>query len=150
MSGEILYAYLTTAYWVRGSEGEFAMQVGTRCDALEALFSAADCASAAFITAFNPFGEAASEEVNLTAQANLRERLETLGIAMQEGEGRGADGDWDPEPSFLALGLSFDQAGELGRALRQNAIIWVGADLIPSLVVLRGAEIPAPNAETVR
>ncbi|UUZ55406.1 DUF3293 domain-containing protein [Massilia sp. H-1] len=45
--------------------------------------------------------------------------------------------EWPSEPSFLVRGLSLEDASALGRQLRQNAIVWCGADLVPQLILLR-------------
>ena len=53
------------------------------------------------------------------------------------GQGRHPDGGWPPEPSLLVLGLDRVAASELGRRWDQNAVVWVGEDATPELVLLR-------------
>jgi hypothetical protein len=44
---------------------------------------------------------------------------------------------WKGEPSLLVLGISRQQAMDLGDRLEQNAIVWCGPDAVPELVLLR-------------
>ena len=41
------------------------------------------------------------------------------------------------EPSYLVFGLKLEAAKTLGRALRQNAIVWSDVDAVPRLILLR-------------
>ncbi|MFT6830906.1 MAG: hypothetical protein ACJAZN_001063, partial [Planctomycetota bacterium] len=54
-----------------------------------------------------------------------------------EGQGRHPSGGWAPEASLLVLGLQRDEAAALGRRWRQNAVLWIGRETIPELLLLR-------------
>ena len=41
------------------------------------------------------------------------------------------------EPSIFAVGLPLEDARRLGDAFGQDAIVWVGSDAVPQLVLLR-------------
>ena len=140
ISAETLKAYLETDYCVApGSETPgLAMRVGEPCEALRKLYAQGQTMQAVFITACNPLGIATAEDENQAAQAALASKLSSHAFKVLSGEGRGRLGDWPAEPSWFALGVDFDTACRLGREFRQNAIIWVGSDLSPALVVLRG------------
>jgi hypothetical protein len=69
--------------------------------------------------------------------ALLKCELEALGATVFEGVGQGDDLAWPGEASYLALGLSRDQACLLGRKYQQNAIVWIGTNGTPELVLLR-------------
>jgi hypothetical protein len=60
-----------------------------------------------------------------------------MGITYFPGEGQGEDPSWLAEASFLVLGLGREEASDLGRKYGQNAIVWVGSDGVPELVLLR-------------
>ena len=60
-----------------------------------------------------------------------------LGHAFIEGEGADATGEWAAERSVFAYGMDKASACVLGRQFRQDAIVWVGADAVPQLVLLR-------------
>ncbi len=138
MPSPLIAAYLATTYAYTGPDGvEVRLRVGEANTSLGALMAARAVAGAAFITAFNPRSRPAAPAVNEAAQARLRAALETAGAEVFEGEGRGDGGgdgaDWPPEPSFLALGLSFAEAGRLAVAFEQTAILYMGADAVPRL-----------------
>ena len=59
------------------------------------------------------------------------------GFAFLAGEGRGRIGDWPPEPSILAFGMSRARAASIGRRFRQNAIVYVPLGRPAELVKLR-------------
>lgn len=45
--------------------------------------------------------------------------------------------DWPTERSYFALGLALEPAKEIGIQFGQDAIVWVGADAVPQLILLR-------------
>lgn len=51
------------------------------------------------------------------------------------GHGQGDDGTWPPEPSLLVLGIDEASARALMVRYRQNAVVWVGADGVPELLL---------------
>ena len=44
---------------------------------------------------------------------------------------------WPAERIYFALGLSLQAARSVGALFNQDAIVWVGADAIPQLILLR-------------
>ena len=136
---DYLAAYLATDYWALSAPGgPFVIRVGQFSERLASHFRSQEVASALFITAYNPFSIPTPAGENELGQARLRSRLGNLTPVVWIGEGRGRIGDWPPEPSFLALGIDYDTACAFGREFGQNAIIFTGADVVPSLVMLRG------------
>jgi len=127
-----LAAYTGANYRV-DADPPFVMRVGERCAALAAL----GASSCAFITACNPMGEAYSDAANTQLQQAFSSLLAQRGLAWLTGAGCDPLGQWPCEPSFLVPGLALDDARALGIALRQNAIVWCGADLVPRLILLR-------------
>ena len=67
----------------------------------------------------------------------MLEDIADLGYQAILGAGVGTIGDWPPEPSILVLGCSWEQAVHLGHHYSQNAIVWIGEDAVPRLVLLR-------------
>jgi hypothetical protein len=93
-------------------------------------------ASATFITACNPYGAASTDSLNNSFNAELLFAiLESDAIAF-DGEGIDSTGFWPPEPAFLALGMSFSRALELGVRFRQTALVHATVDAIPRLIWL--------------
>ncbi|MGI4829617.1 MAG: DUF3293 domain-containing protein [Janthinobacterium lividum] len=91
---------------------------------------------ALLITAYNPLGEVVSEAENLEASEALRRALELVAVPYFLGKGADSDGSWT-EPSYMVFNLHLLQAMALGRRFRQNALVWVGRDCMPELVLLR-------------
>lgn len=136
-SPELLAAYLATDYCVsRSGDPPITLRIGQRCGAVAAMFQVAGERTALFITAYNPFSVPTSDVENQAAHAHLRDRLLHMTKRVRSGEGRARDGAWPPEPSFMALGIDYDTACALGREFCQNAIVFVGADAVPALVIL--------------
>jgi len=134
---DTLRAYRETHYLVTELLQPFALRIGTPSIELGALYRRRGVDSAAFLTACNPYGRLLDEAVNAAAQERLRGELETLGLAYFGGEGRHPRGGWPAEASFLALGLSRQEAVALGRRYRQNAVVCCGPDTVAHLVLLR-------------
>ena len=85
----------------------------------------------AYLTAWNPHGERASEADNAAAQASLVAALS--GRTFFRGRGQAPDGSWS-EDSLLVLDISRADAEALGRRFRQKAIVVGGP--IATLVYL--------------
>ncbi len=99
------------------------------------LFNGANCAI--FITAFNPLGKAQNDEANAVVHARLGEVLRALVADVIEGAGADPTGQWPPEKSYFALGISAEVARDLGRRFKQDAVFWIGEDAVPQLLLLR-------------
>jgi hypothetical protein len=91
----------------------------------------------AFITACNPFSKRLSAGTNEYWDRALKGYLSARGFAFLAGEGRGEIGEWPPEASVLAFGLSRAQAASIGRRFRQNAIVYVSMGRPAELNLLR-------------
>lgn len=74
---------------------------------------------------------------NAYRNQRLREELTRRSLGFMEGAGEGVDGDWPGEESYLVIGLDLIAAKRLGDTFEQNALVWVGADGVPKLVLLR-------------
>jgi hypothetical protein len=135
----LIAAYLGTDYWVFGAAEP--LRVGEKSAWLAYEYDRHDVQSAVFITGFNPYSVPASAAENSLAQARLRQRLATCGARILDGEGRSRRGDWPPEPSFLALGITLDDAHALGREFGQNAFVMASADAVPALVWLTSVAV---------
>lgn len=135
LSSELLEHYRNAHYAVFG-EPELVLRIGKRSAELDALLEAKGKASAAYITAANPRGQRQPEGDNAIATAALRRSLSDAGYACLAGEGRDPDGQWKAEKSVLVLGMTREDALALGRALDQNAIVFVERGKAPELVVL--------------
>ncbi len=131
-----IHAYRGTHYDVF-ADPAFTLRIGTKSDALALLYSTYNVASAAFVTAANPFGELTEATINVRNQERLKREIERTKLTCFNGAGRDPLGEWPIEPSVLILGIERDQATELGTRYRQNAIVWCSTEATPELVLLR-------------
>lgn len=134
---ELIAAYMRTRYRALTPEGEIVLRIGEPSDAMAQLIPAAGAKGAAFITAENPFSEQLSASENYVRQKCLRDDLALLGATAFDGEGQGDDPAWPAETSYLAVGITYDEARDLGIKYQQNAIVWIDATGTPELLMLR-------------
>jgi hypothetical protein len=137
VSQDLVQAYLGTSYTAQTDAGAISLKIGVRSDEIRKLLAASEASGAAFITAENPYSARQTPAVNAERQRQLGDDLSAMGITYFPGEGQGEDANWLAEASFLALGIDREAACDLGRKYGQNAIVWVGSDGVPELVLLR-------------
>ena len=130
-------AYLATDYRLGHTESDIVLTVGTRSDRLVALFAAHGVDCAAFLTAYNPRGTQQTDQANDLAHAQLAAKLDSLGLQAIEGSGSEEGTEWPAERSYFALGLDKAGAESIGTTFDQDAIVWVGSDATPQLILLR-------------
>lgn len=131
----LINEYLLTEYRV-DRPPQLTLRIGEVCDELKSIYTHRDIQSAAFITAFNPYGQSLTDEANDRRHAALEERVALAGHPTLVGAGHGRDPAWMPEKSLLILGITLESARDLGDALEQNAIVFVRQDAIPRLILL--------------
>jgi hypothetical protein len=129
-------AYSETNFIVY-DEQVFILRVGEYCPALSNLYKTHKIKTSLFITAYNPYGQALNESVNLKRNIDLATELEDKALKFCPAEGKHPTGDWLSEASYLVLGLSLEESCELGKKYQQNAIVWCDSDCVPQLVLLR-------------
>jgi hypothetical protein len=134
---DMVEAYKRTQYLVQSEDGTIALRVGHQSKEMADLIQSAQAIGGAFITAENPFSRALSANENKARQDRLREDLIGLGAAVIAGAGQGEDPAWPAEASWAAIGISRDQARELGIKYQQNAIVWIDASGTAELILLR-------------
>lgn len=134
---DLVAAYQAAEYCVNAGLATFSFHVQTHSPGLARLLQETQQHCAVFITAHNPFSEPLSKAENQAANAQLRQRLVELTSHLYPAAGTDPGGEWPPEPGYLALGVPLAAAQQLGREFRQNAIVWIGADAVPELVLLR-------------
>jgi len=132
-SAELIAAYEKALYVVFGKP-ELVLRIGEPNPDLDELLEAEGAATAAYITAANPRGEAMSAWKNEIANAALVQSL--AGYRCFEGEGRDPEKRWTPERSVLVIGISRPDAEAVARVFGQNAIVFVEKGRSPELVVL--------------
>jgi hypothetical protein len=133
---DLIRAYRETHYRVHGAE-PFALLVDVRSAALAAAHKRFRTDRSAYVTACNPFSEDVGAASNAQRHADLGLELARRNLPHIEGIGQHPSNGWPGEPSYLVFGLRLDDAKTLGRALRQNAVLWSDADAMPRLILLR-------------
>jgi hypothetical protein len=134
---EKVRAYLATNYRLGHTEHDITLNLGVRSARLATLFTSSGVACGAFLTAYNPRGAIQSGEANDRGHDELAAMLRDQGLQAVEGSGSGEGTDWPAEKSYFALGQQLDAAKQIGRHFDQDAIVWVGADAVPQLILLR-------------
>lgn len=130
-------AYLATSYRICQQGQEIVLTIGQRSEALREVFARHGAARGALITAYNPLGAMQHDRLNDAAHAQLAARLKELGVEVIEGWSGDEGSNWPAEPSYFALGLDLERAKAVGKLFVQDAIVWVEADAVPRLILLR-------------
>ena len=133
---ELIAAYEKALYVVFGKP-ELVLRIGVHNPDLDELLEAEGAATAAYVTAHNPRGEARTAWQNEIANAALVELQTKAGHPCYEGEGRDPEERWAAERSVLVIGISRSDAEAVGRAFEQNAIVFVEKGRAPELVLLK-------------
>jgi len=134
---EKIRAYRATDYRLGHTDKDIVLAVGLRSCRLAQLFTANQVNCGAFLTAYNPRGAIQSDEANKLGHAELAAKLQELELQTIEGSGSEEGSKWKPELSYFALGMALEPAKEIGVYFDQDAIVWVGPDAVPQLILLR-------------
>jgi hypothetical protein len=137
MPSDLVLAYRATDYVAFNDSREFLIRIGRHSLVIDELFARMKTSSGVVITAWNPYSKSLSPGANAYWDRELKVYLNARRFAFLAGEGRGEIGEWPPEPSVLAFGMSRAQASSIGRRFRQNAIVYVSLGRPAELVVLR-------------
>jgi hypothetical protein len=137
MRSGLVLAYRATDYVAFSDNRAFLVRIGHHSLVIDGLLTRMKTRGGAFITAWNPFTKSQSAGANAYWDRELKGYLSARGFAFLAGEGRGEIGEWPPESSILAFGMSRTQAASIGRRFRQNAIVYVPLGRPAELVMLR-------------
>ena len=132
-----LRAYEATDYRLGHTDQDIVLTIRKRSERLATLFAELGVNCGAFLTAYNPQGTIQSNAANAQGHEELVSKLEELGLQAIEGSGSEEGTEWPVEKSYFAFGLALEPAKEIGVYFDQDAIVWVGADAVPQLILLR-------------
>lgn len=135
LSDSLLKAYRETHYHVY-AEPPFYMVPGSPSPELFELHRENNIESSAFLTAWNPFSEQASDIENTERNKALHQMISESGLDCIPGLGEHPAGRWQGEESILVLGIDYDTACAIGRRFNQDALLFAGIEAIAELVVL--------------
>jgi hypothetical protein len=145
----LVRAYREAIYSVHEGNDAISLKVGEVSHALAALMHIHKAQTAAILTAYNPYSEIQSSAENERMQAALVAELKASAIVCLDAIGSDPEGEWEPEASTLALGISLVDAERLADQFGQNALIWINtADAFVSLRLR--FEIGGPKQEEVQ
>ena len=136
INSDLLQSYKSADYHVDASPS-FILKIGIHSAELDSIYNTSHKYTAAFITAFNPYSQELSNQENKDRNYKLEELIQSLHFDYIHGEGKCGNDDWDGEESFLIIGISEEQASEIGKQFEQNAIVWCNKDAIPQLLLLK-------------
>lgn len=129
---ELINAYNNTEYKVYSPA--IVIKIGIANQELNDLLISVNATTWSYITAFNPFSKILTEPENLKRHEELKVKIGNYKFF--EGEGVGEDKTWKPEISFLIVGISLNEAIEIGKFYEQNAIVVGEINGIPELKML--------------
>lgn len=129
-------AYRAAVYRVHTGRETFELRIDVASRPLAALLRQHGVATAAYLTACNPFGVRMTEAANRAANEALRAELVAADAFVFDGEAIDPTGAWPAKPSFLALGLALATARALSMRFRQNAMLFADDDAVPRLLWL--------------
>lgn len=136
LPADLVRAYRETHYRVLGAT-PFVLLIDSPSEELAAEHARRKTKCSAFVTACNPHSEVTDAAANARLHAELGAELRRRDLEYVEGIGQHPSNGWETEPSYLVFGLALPEAEALGRAHRQNAIVWSDADAVPRLILLR-------------
>jgi len=121
----LVRAYREAIYIVSEGDEAISLRVGEVSHAIADLMSFHKAHTAAILTAYNPYSETKSLAENEASRAKLNNALSLKALTCINAIGTDAKGEWDSEPSVLALGISLQDAENLADEYGQNAFIWI-------------------------
>jgi hypothetical protein len=130
-----LAAYRTTRYIAWCDDETLELRVGVQNPYLQAMMRRHGVHGGCFVTGWNPKGCLCDDATNSAANAVLEDELRQRGWYVAPGEGRGMDGAWPPEKSYLVLGAGFHESAALCERYEQNAVLVFGEDATPELLL---------------
>ena len=133
---DLIQAYLDTHYHVR-QDKPFVIRIGQLSSELDALHQLKQVQSSCFITPCNPVSAQLKQVENNQKLREFQADKLLQGLELVNGLGQHPTNSWEGEESCLVLGITLEKAKEVGRKYDQNAIVWIGSDVIPELVLLR-------------
>lgn len=132
ISEELLLGYEATCYSILNPKID--IYIKKEIQELQSFLREQNFTSWCFITAWNPFSEALSNEENNALNQLLEVDLNCYSVF--PAEGKDTLGDWPAEISFFVGNISREQAIYLGKKYKQNAIVFGEIDALAELLIL--------------
>jgi len=136
ISPRLLLAFEKACYRIQTPAGPIVLKVGRRSAALALWPRALSPPGSVLVTAWNPGGLRRSRAANRGAERRLLQRLRAWGLRGWLARAQDPKGLWPDEYGVLIFAVSAPLAADLGRALGQRAVLFIGADAVPRLIWL--------------
>jgi len=127
-------AYRRTTYRVRTACGPIDIRIGVRNGALDRVLDEHQVSEWAFVTASNPGSRPNSDDDNARRNAELETVLRKGGRQFLPGSGVPDMSGWQPECSYLVLGVDKPDAIVMAKRWGQCAVVWGTRGGTPELV----------------
>ncbi len=137
ISPNLIASYKAADYQATVEADVITLHIDQYAASLYQLLAKLDHQCALFITAFNPLSQRQNPQENLVRNTQLRTALTLYTNLIFEGTSTDPSKLWPAEQSFLALGIGLKTAKTLGKQFGQNVVVWIDADAIPRLILLR-------------
>ena len=121
----LLPYFLATTYTAIAKNGTtFHLKINQHNATFDQFLKKENLVTWAYITAWNPNAIEHSDKENEHFNTLLEQKLHDLELKYLNGFGVPEKGsDWQPEASFLILGIDFENALQLGKEFNQAAIV---------------------------
>ncbi len=137
IANNLIASYRGTNYQIGVSSDAIFLRIDQYSESLAKLLATSQQSCAVIISAYNPYSQLVSDEENLAAHESLRNCLSHHSCPMIESLNIDPANIWLAEKSFFVPGLDLNTAQSLGQQFNQNAMVWIGNDAIPRLILLR-------------
>lgn len=134
---DLITHYFSAKYQLIVESNLTTLAINQHSKLLSQLLKTTNHRCAVFITAYNPFSQPKTPEENLISHARLQLALKQYSNLIIDSVSSDPHEQWAAEYGFLALGVDLKTAKALGKQFKQNAIVWIGAEAIPRLILLR-------------
>ena len=125
MSKKLSQAYKNALYIVNLNDDlAITLRVKQENKALDFLLEKNNNSSWAFITAFNPYGQQQTNEINLIKNEELLKYLTQRGYKFLRGYGTCINHEWPQEKSVLVFDVSQDEARKIGTYFKQHCVVF--------------------------
>ncbi len=136
IASNLITSYRDTNYQIGVGFETISLRIDQYSVSLAKLLATSKQSGAVIISAYNPYSQLADNEKNLAAHESLRNFLRHYSPPTIESLNIDPTGKWPIEKSFLIAGMDLDTAQSVGQRFNQNAIVWIGSDAIPRLILL--------------
>ncbi len=127
-------AYRQTTYRIHAVNGPVDIRIGVRNAALDRILDEHEVSEWVFVTGSNPASQKLPEQENARRNAELEQALRKARRRYLQGAGVADNPGWQPERSFLVLGMSKRDATAMAKRWGQHAVVWGTRGRAPELL----------------